>query len=87
MCTNFAQHPLYRDCNTMKELRIQNSLLKEAATCVICKDQPRTKLILPCSHLVVCHYCILGIYKCPYKIPNTNKICNCKVRGIVTVFR
>ena len=74
------------ECKTNEELYEQNRLLVAAEKCVICKDKPRNKVILPCAHFVVCDLCVTAIARCPCKLPN-GKLCHSNIKGIVTIFR
>jgi hypothetical protein len=47
-------------------------------TCVVCFDQQRSILLLPCRHMVLCSACILQVTACP--------LCRCAFQSTVTVF-
>lgn len=69
----------FKECKTLKELREQNELLKQAQICRVCKDRKVNKLILPCAHLVTCDLCMPAINKCPK--------CKGSIKGIVSIYR
>ena len=44
-----------------------------AELCVVCQDQPRDRVILPCAHFCICHFCAEGLTRCPYKNLEINR--------------
>ena len=71
-------NPYMKECKTVQELREQNRLLKESRLCIICKDKKANRLLLPCTHLIVCNLCCPAISKCAK--------CKKSIRGIVSVY-
>ena len=53
------------------ESAVDRSLLKETAflysksKCASCKEAPRERVLLPCSHLALCNYCYFVMKHCP----------------------
>ncbi|KAL6044701.1 Mitochondrial ubiquitin ligase activator of NFKB 1 [Balamuthia mandrillaris] len=46
--------------------------------CVVCMDQSRSHLFLPCGHLATCHQCSLRLSLCP--------VCRTAIREMIQVF-
>ena len=45
--------------------------------CIVCMDNPRAVLFLPCNHCVVCATCADALQECPF--------CNGAVAGRITI--
>ena len=52
---------------------------EDLETCIICQDQARTLVFLPCGHLISCAGCYLQISSCP--------ICRSEIEAVVPVRR
>lgn len=59
------------------ELLRENRRLKDAKICIVCFDQPRSRLFLPCAHLGCCKFCAPCFTHCPQ--------CKKRIRANVTV--
>ncbi|KAG5178178.1 hypothetical protein JKP88DRAFT_225620 [Tribonema minus] len=47
-------------------------------TCVVCMDNPRDVLLMPCAHMVLCRECAVNLRDCP--------TCRTKIRQQVQVY-
>lgn len=47
-------------------------------TCVVCLDNPRNVLLMPCAHMVLCRDCAVNLRDCP--------TCRAKIRQQVQVY-
>eukprot|EP00729_Bicosta_minor_P007243 gene7243-14699_t len=50
----------------------------ENTLCVVCWDNPRTVLLMPCKHLQLCEICAVGCTQCPS--------CRAKVTDIMNIY-
>ena len=57
-----------------------------AELCVVCQDQPRDRVILPCTHFCICHFCAEGLTRCPYKNLEINRKCGRIIHKIICVY-
>ena len=48
-----------------RKMRDENDKLLEAAYCVVCKDNMRNIVLLPCSHFCICNSCEKQQTVCP----------------------
>jgi len=48
----------------------------ENTLCVVCWDNPRTVLLMPCKHLQLCEICAVGCTQCPSCRANVTDIMN-----------
>lgn len=71
---------------TLEQIRQENQFLKETEKCVICQDQPRNRVILPCSHFCTCHLCVPALTHCPYTSKEGKK-CRALIQGIICIYR
>eukprot|EP00164_Ancoracysta_twista_P002770 GFYU01003686.1.p1 GENE.GFYU01003686.1~~GFYU01003686.1.p1 ORF type:complete len:103 (-),score=25.84 GFYU01003686.1:205-513(-) len=57
--------------------KVCRHLQREAADkqCVVCYDNEKATLILPCRHYLLCQDCASGVHKCPYcRTPITDRL-------------
>lgn len=61
------------------KLQEENEKLRNLLQCKICFEKESCIVFLPCSHMVCCEKCFVGIKKCP--------ICRGLILGNVKTFR
>jgi hypothetical protein len=44
---------------------VRDAMLSKRSSCVVCKDQPSTVIMLPCKHKVLCRLCAANVASCP----------------------
>lgn len=57
----------------------QRQTIDDSELCIICCDQPRGLVFIPCGHLVSCGRCCVQLNSCP--------TCRAKIEGLVTIKR
>jgi hypothetical protein len=51
-------------------------------TCIVCMDNPRSHLILPCFHFILCGECVLS-----YQVGRDCPVCSGRIIEIKKVFK
>ena len=69
----------------VEQFQQENKFLSSVDICIVCQDQPRNRVILPCAHFCICHLCANGLTHCPYKNVETNRKCGHIIYKIVCV--
>ena len=60
--TTYKLHESGKKCSVVVTVQLHNMPVLK---CLVCCQQPRTHLILPCEHLVVCGNCVTRLQYCP----------------------
>ena len=70
----------------VEQFQQENKFSSTVDICIVCQDQPRNRVILPCAHFCICHLCADGLTHCPYKNLETNRKCGCIIHKIICVY-
>ena len=62
----------------IKKVEEENKQLKNQKVCTICKDRIRSRMFLPCTHILTCDLCFMAFTVCPK--------CKHIIRQYVTVY-
>ena len=69
-----------------EQFQQEKKFLSSVDLCLMCQDQPRNRVILPCAHFCICHLCANGLTCCPYKNSETNRKCGRIIHKIICVY-
>ena len=65
--------------SSKKGLNLNNSILRE---CIICHNNYKESVFVPCGHRCVCYNCALIVFSVYKKCPKCNKEATCFIKKV-----